>query len=79
MAKTETAKAETRPTISTEISKAEKDIPNLTSFKALAPNITGTARKNVYSAAAALETPRSKAPTIVAPLLEVPGKTAAMS
>ncbi len=47
--------------------------PNFTIFNALIPNITGTARKNVNSAAATRETPISNAPTMVAPDLDVPG------
>ena len=37
------------------------------------PNITGTARKKVNSAAVVLERPKSKAPIIVTPDLDVPG------
>ena len=39
----------------------------------------GIARKNVNSAATVLDTPISRAPTIVAPEREVPGKIAAIS
>ena len=53
--------------------------PNFTSFKRLAPNITGIARKNVNSAATVLDTPIISAPTMVAPEREVPGKIAAIS
>ena len=42
------------------------------SFRRLAPNIAGIARKNVNSAATSLDTPISSAPTIVAPDLDVP-------
>ena len=35
--------------------------------------MTGIARKNVNSVAIALDTPRKRAPTIVAPDLDVPG------
>ena len=35
--------------------------------------MTGTARKNVNSAAATLDTPKSNAPMMVAPEREVPG------
>ena len=37
------------------------------------------ARKNVYSAATVLDTPIKRAPTMVAPERDVPGKTAAIS
>ena len=40
--------------------------PNFTTLSRLAPNITGIARKNVYSAATVLDTPISSAPTMVA-------------
>ena len=42
----------------------------------LAPNITGIAKKKVNSAATVLDTPKSRAPTIVAPDLDVPGNIA---
>lgn len=45
----------------------------LNTLKKACSNITGTARKNVYSAATVLETPRIRAPTIVAPERDVPG------
>ena len=48
--------------------------PNLMSFKRLAPNIVGMAKKNVNSAATYLEVPINMAPIMVAPDLEVPGK-----
>ena len=47
--------------------------PCFTSFKRLAPNITGTARKNVYSDASSLEHPSRIPPMMVAPEREVPG------
>ena len=53
--------------------------PNFTSFNSEAPNITGIAKKKVNSAATDLLTPNISAPTIVAPLLLVPGKIAAIS
>ena len=53
--------------------------PNFTTLRRLAPNITGIARKNVYSAATVLDTPMSNAPTMVAPERDVPGNTAAIS
>ena len=43
------------------------------SFKRVAPNIVGIARKKENSAAAPLEHPRSIAPIIVAADLDVPG------
>lgn len=42
-------------------------------FKRLAPNMTGIAKKNENSLATVLEQPQYKPPKIVAPLLEVPG------
>lgn len=65
--------------INMESSNDVNSNPNFTTFKRLAPNMTGIARKNVYSAAMVLETPIKSAPTIVAPDLEVPGKIAAIS
>lgn len=56
-----------------DISVPVKEKPNFNIFKALKPNITGTARKKVNSAAVTLDTPISKAPIIVAPEREVPG------
>lgn len=47
--------------------------PNFKSFIKLSPNITGTARKNVNSAAATLDTPISNEPIIVEPERDVPG------
>ena len=44
-----------------------------TIFSRLAPNITGIPRKNENSAAAALEQPRTMAPSMVEPEREVPG------
>ena len=41
--------------------------------------MTGTARKKVNSAAQVLETPIRRAPMMVAPDREVPGKMAAMT
>ena len=52
---------------------------NLAIFNRLAPNITGMARKKVNSAATLLDTPSSRAPTMVAPEREVPGKMAAIT
>ena len=67
------------PTRRITSSKLLKFNPNLISFKRLAPNITGIAKKTVYSAATVLDTPINNAPKIVAPDLEVPGKIAAIS
>ena len=53
--------------------------PNFSTFKRLAPNMTGIARKNVNSAATVLETPINNAPTMVAPERLVPGKIAAIN
>ena len=50
--------------------------PYFTSFKKLAPNITGTARKNENSAATVLDVPKRTAPSIVEPDLDVPGTSA---
>ena len=75
----DTTKATTMPTIRITASSSEKCNPNPHIFKRLAPNITGMARKNVYSAATVLDTPISKAPTIVAPERDVPGKIAAIT
>lgn len=47
--------------------------PNFIILIALKPNITGTAIKNVNSAADTLETPISNAPMIVEPERDVPG------
>ena len=56
-----------------------KEKPNFTIFSRLAPNITGIAKKKVNSAATVLETPIRRAPKMVAPEREVPGKIAAIS
>jgi hypothetical protein len=69
----------THPTNRIMTSDVEKSSPNFAIFRILAPNITGMARKNVYSAATVLDTPIKSAPTIVAPDREVPGKIAAIS
>ena len=50
-----------------------KTKPNFKILSALSPNITGTARKKVNSAAATLDTPMISAPIIVAPDRDVPG------
>ena len=61
------------------ISFPEKENPNFTILRRLAPNITGIARKKVNSAATVLDTPIKSAPSIVAPERDVHGKTAAIS
>ncbi len=71
--KSDTTKATTIPSISIKASVPVKWNPNLKSLSILAPNITGIARKNVYSAATVLDTPIKSAPTIVAPERDVPG------
>lgn len=79
MDKRDITKAETQPITRIMISLPDKTYPvpiNLTTFKRLAPNITGAERKNENSAAAVLDTPKSIAPRIVAPDLEVPGTSA---
>ena len=53
--------------------------PNFSTFRRLAPNITGIARKKVNSAATVLDIPIIIAPRIVAPEREVPGSAAATS
>ena len=70
---TDIPKETTQPSIRNPNSAAVKWNPNLISFSALAPNMTGIARKNVNSAATSLDTPMISAPTIVAPDLDVPG------
>ena len=78
-ASNDTANETNVPVIRTPISSAVNEKPNLTTLRRLAPNITGIARKNVYSAATVLDTPISSAPTIVAPERDVPGKIAAIT
>lgn len=72
-------KATVIPTSKIINSGTEKANPNFTIFSRLAPNITGTARKNVYSAATVRESPSMMPPSIVAPERDVPGNTAAIS
>lgn len=79
MTTTETRKAVAMPVIKIIISFPLKAKPNLSTLRRLAPSITGIARKKVNSAAAVLETPIRRAPRIVAPEREVPGKIAAIS
>ena len=75
----DTTKATATPVTSITISPEVNVKPNFISFRRLAPNITGIARKKVNSVAAALETPINSAPIIVAPERDVPGNTAARS
>lgn len=75
----DTINATNIPTNNTVSSKLLNTIPNLISLSKLAPNITGMAKKNVNSAATSLDTPINKAPNIVAPERDVPGKIAATS
>lgn len=79
MAKIDTMKATTMPTIKIPISLPEKIASVLRSLMALPPNIAGIARKNVNSAATVRETPMRSEPMMVAPEREVPGKIAAIN
>ena len=72
---TETKNATTTPVTSVRISAGVNANPNFTSFRRLAPNITGIARKKVNSAATVLEVPTRIPPMIVEPEREVPGTT----
>lgn len=76
MTTTETTKAVREPTNIINHSNPEKANPAFTSFSRLAPSIVGIARKNENSAAINLDVPKSKAPIIVEPDLEVPGTSA---
>ena len=69
----ETRNATTVPITKTVSSVAENASPNFIILRKLNPNITGTARKNVNSAAATLDTPISNEPIIVEPERDVPG------
>ena len=75
----EDTKAVIKPTTIIHISIELKTSPNLANLKTAAPNITGIAKKKVNSAATVRETPKSKAPKIVAPERDVPGNTAAIN
>ena len=75
---TDNPKDTIHPSIRRPNSAPVKWKPNLISFKRLAPNIAGIARKNVNSAATSLHAPISSAPTIVAPDLDVPGISASI-
>lgn len=70
---TDTTNATNIPITKTSNSVLVKEVPNFSILIALKPNITGTARKNVNSAAATLDTPINSAPMIVAPERDVPG------
>ena len=76
---TETTKATAIPVSRMTASADVNARPNFSTLIRLAPNITGTARKNVNSAAAGLAIPIRIAPKIVAPEREVPGKIAAIN
>ena len=72
----DTKNATTHPTPKSTGSMPVNPPPSTTNFKilsALAPNMTGIAKKNVNSAATFLETPINNAPKIVAPERDVPG------
>lgn len=75
----ETTNATIIPTKRTTTSSLSNFIPNFINFNKLAPNITGTAKKNVNSAATVRDIPIRSPPIIVAPEREVPGNTAAIS
>ena len=55
--------------------KTKPSLMNKNASSALAPSITGIARKKENSAAAVLETPTVDAPKIVEPERDVPGTT----
>ena len=76
MDSTLTTKATAQPRPSTASCSPVNTMPSiryLPTFRALAPNMTGMARKKVNSAATGRLAPRSRPPTMVAPLREVPG------
>ena len=75
MARTDTTKDTTTPTIRMISSVELKAKPNFTSFRRLAPNITGIARKKVNSAATVREVPARIPPIMVEPERDVPGTT----
>ena len=75
----EETKAVIKPTNIIQISVVEKTKPNFNNLNKAAPNMTGIAKKKVNSAATVLETPKIKAPTMVAPERDVPGKIAAIN
>ena len=69
----DTTNATAMPRISVISSAPVNTRPNFKSLIALSPNMTGTARKKVNSAAATRDTPIINAPITVAPEREVPG------
>ena len=76
MAARETTNATTQPTPRIAASDAPNVPPlikNLTSLSALAPNMTGMAKKNVNLLATARVQPKSKPPIMVEPERDVPG------
>ena len=73
IARMDIPKATNIPTRSTASSVPVKLKPNFKSFKKLAPNITGIARKNVNSAANSLDVPIKIPPIMVEPERDVPG------
>ena len=79
MTRIDTTNAVTIPTRRIASSVPVNPKPNFTILRRLAPSMTGIARKKVNSAATVLDTPIKSAPTIVAPDLEVPGNTPAIS
>ena len=76
MARMDTIKDTAIPTRRVITSQEVKSNPNFTIFNKLAPNITGMARKKVYSAARVLDVPSKMPPMIVAPEREVHGISA---
>ena len=64
------------PVASRTSSYPVKRSPNFKSFRRLAPSMTGTARKNVYSDAVFRDIPSIIPPRMVAPDLDVPGISA---
>ena len=75
IARIDTTKDTSTPTIRMINSVELKAKPNFTSFRRLAPNITGIARKKVNSAATVREVPARIPPIMVDPEREVPGIT----
>ena len=76
MTATDTTNATPQPTPRMAASGELRALParkNFTRRSALAPNMTGMARKNVNSATAVREQPRMRPPMMVEPEREVPG------
>ncbi len=73
IANTDTINAITMPNPRVRSYELVKSKSNFNSLNALAPNIVGTARKKLNSAAATLDTPIISAPIMVAPGRDVPG------